>query len=182
MEDLRGLTGIVAVDRSAMGEIVRESLVGCNMKVPMLVDNLDSALVACETHQPDAIFISFVFNKKPALELIKFIRKSRGGVGRVDPHLPIIITSHKANPKQVKASLQAGANEFLALPASRDALTSAVDRAANAQRDWIEVKSYIGPDRRRRQLPNLPFPDRRKSNATQSMGDNHDDHDDSIEI
>jgi len=163
MEDLRGLTGIVAVDRSAMGEIVRESLVGCNMKVPMLVENIDKALIACEAHQPDAIFISFVFDKKPALELMNIIRKSRGGVGMIDPLLPIIITSHKANPKQVKASLHAGASEFLALPASRDALTNAVDRAVNAQRDWIEDKSYFGPDRRRRQLPELPFQDRRKN-------------------
>lgn len=168
MTDLRGMTAVVAVDRSAMGEAVREALVGCGVKVPMLAEDIDKALVACETHQPDVLLVSFVFNGRPALDLMRVVRRAQGGVGRLNPHLPIIITSHNPQPKQVKACIAAGAHEFLALPASRETYMTLVARAVRGTRDWITSKSYTGPDRRRQQIPNLPFPDRRKQAAEQS--------------
>jgi two-component system chemotaxis response regulator CheY len=163
MKDLRGLTGITAIDRSALGETVRTSLQACNMQVPMLVENIEKALVACETHQPDVLFISFVFNGKPALELMRAIRAAEGGVGRINPKLPIIISSHNPQPKQVKACIAAGAHEFLALPTSHLALTGLVHRALSGEREWISAGKYTGPDRRRQTLDKLPFPDRRKT-------------------
>lgn len=168
MQDLRGLTAVIAVDRNAMGETLREALVGCNMKVPMLTESIDAALVACETHQPDVLMISFVFNGKPALELMRAVRRAKGGVGRINPQLPIIITSNAPSPKQVKACIAAGAHEFLALPASRDNLTTIVGRAVSGSRKWITSERYSGPDRRRQTLAKLPFPDRRKPEATAS--------------
>jgi DNA-binding NarL/FixJ family response regulator len=166
MQDLRGLTAVVAIDRAAMGETVREALVGCYMKIPMLAEDIEKALVSCETHQPDVLFISFIFNRQPALELMRAIRRSQGGVGRINPKLPIIITSHKPQPKQVKASIHAGVHEFLALPASRETLTSVVGRAISGERSWIDHDSYSGVDRRRQTLAELPFPDRRKQPET----------------
>jgi DNA-binding NarL/FixJ family response regulator len=166
MQDLRGLTAVIAIDRSAMGETVRDALVGCYMKVPMLTEDIEKALVSCETHQPDVLFISFIFDRQPALELMRAIRRSQGGVGCINPKLPIIITSHKPQPKQVKASIQAGAHEFLALPASRETLTTVVDRALNGGRTWVDHASYSGPDRRRQNMKELPFPDRRKPSAS----------------
>lgn len=163
MEDLRGLTGVAAIDRDAMGETVRTALIGCNMRVPMLVENIDAALVACETHQPDVLFISFMFAGRPALELMRAVRAAKGGVGRINPRLPIIITAANPQPKHVKASIAAGAHEFLALPASRDALTMLVQRSVSGQRDWVTAKNYAGPDRRRQSAAKLPFPDRRKN-------------------
>jgi two-component system chemotaxis response regulator CheY len=161
MQNLQGLSAVVAVDRTAMGEAIRQALVGCGVKVPMLSEDIDKALVACETQQPDVLFISFIFDGSPALELMRIIRRQKGGVGRINPQLPIIITSHNPHPKQIKACMAAGAHEFMALPASRDALATVIDRAVTAKRDWIEEKAYFGPDRRRRQIPKLPFPDRR---------------------
>lgn len=165
MQDLRGLTAVIAVDRNAMGETLREALVGCNMKVPMLTESIDAALVACETHQPDVLMISFVFNGKPALELMRAVRRAKGGVGRINPQLPIVITSNAPSPKQVKASIAAGAHEFLALPVSRDNLTTIVGRAVSGSRKWITSDRYSGPDRRRQTVATLPFPDRRKPEA-----------------
>ena len=165
MQDLRGLTAVIAVDRNAMGETLREALVGCNMKVPMLTESIDAALVACETHQPDVLMISFVFNGKPALELMRAVRRAKGGVGRINPQLSIVITSNAPSPKQVKACIAAGAHEFLALPASRDNLTTIVGRAVSGSRKWITSERYSGPDRRRQTVAKLPFPDRRKPDA-----------------
>lgn len=162
MQDLRELTAVVAVDRNSMGEALREALVGCNAKVPMLAENIEKALVACETHQPHVLLISFVFDGRPALELMRAVRRAQGGVGRINPKLPIIITSHSPQPKQVKASIAAGAHEFLALPVSREKLTAIVDRAVNGEREWIVSEKYSGPDRRRQTVAKLPFPDRRK--------------------
>ena len=163
MQNLQGMSAVVAVDRSAMGDAIRQALVGCSVKVPMLSEDIDKALVACETHQPDVVFISFIFDGSPALELMRIIRRQKGDTGRINPRLPIIITSHNPDPKQIKACTAAGAHEFMAFPVSRDDMTKLIDRAVTAKRDWIEEKSYFGPDRRRQKAPKLPFPDRRKS-------------------
>jgi CheY-like chemotaxis protein len=163
LDNLRGLTGIVAIDRAAMGETVRASLIACNMQVPLIPESIGKALVACETHQPDVLFISFLFANRPALELMRAVRAAEGGVGRLNPKLPIIISSHKPQPKQVKACIAAGAHEFLALPTSHAALTKLVQRAIDPGRGWILEEGYSGLDRRRQTLETLPFPDRRQT-------------------
>jgi two-component system, chemotaxis family, chemotaxis protein CheY len=78
--------------------------------------------------------------------------------------LPVIVASSRVTPQQVVAARDSGMNEFLIKPFSVASLFRAVARIVEEPKAFVRIGKYIGPCRRRRELP-INAPDRRRTQA-----------------
>ncbi len=114
---------------------------------------------AFQTSNPD-VLVTIVQGPEndEGLSLIRFIRRWDKSP---NPRIPIVAASSRAELPVVSAVLNAGGNEFLIMPASGDQLTKKITSAMQTIRPFIDVPSYVGPDRRRREDPNYGGSERR---------------------
>jgi FixJ family two-component response regulator len=75
--------------------------------------------------------------------------------------LPIVLISDHPDVAVVRAARDAGVNEILASPVSAKAMEARVLSAIDNPRAFVEVKNYVGPDRRRRRGRNYDGRERR---------------------
>lgn len=92
----------------------------------------------------------------------KFTRFIRTDPDSPDPYLPIIICTGHAELVHVAHARDCGANEVLRKPLSAGSLYARLQAVIESPRPFILSPTFVGPDRRRR---NVPFdgPDRRAS-------------------
>jgi len=90
----------------------------------------------------------------------KFTRHIRMDENSPDPYLPIIVCTGHAELVHIAHARDAGANEILRKPVSAGSLYARLQSVIESPRPFILSPTFIGPDRRRQ---NLPFdgPDRR---------------------
>jgi len=80
---------------------------------------------------------------------IDLTRMIRTAADSPDPHVPILMTTAAPSRQDVVEARDAGVNEFLVKPFSADGLAKRIAATLANPRDFIEVASYFGPDRRR---------------------------------
>lgn len=64
--------------------------------------------------------------------------------------VPLIMVASNPVAKDIAEARDAGVTEFLTLPVSKEILMKRVEQAIAKPRDFVAVRSYAGPDRRRR--------------------------------
>jgi two-component system, chemotaxis family, chemotaxis protein CheY len=89
-----------------------------------------------------------------------FIRHIRSLEGIRNPQLPVIVLTASSDLETVAAARDAGANEFLMRPLNLERLLARLTHAMSQPRPFVRAKTYIGPDRRRKERP-FDGPDRR---------------------
>lgn len=94
------------------------------------------------------------------LELLKYIRHELPGRARAVPFL--CITEGWDN-EQLTQARNAGASGFATFPLTLRGMLKAVSGLLADTREFIESEAYIGPDRRRHDLPNYSGPRRRST-------------------
>jgi len=106
------------------------------------------ALTTLAEFKADIILTDFKMSPMDGLEMVTGLRAS--SADRFNPFTPVIlITAHTEFESIVKAR-DAGVNEILAKPVSQEALLKRIRAVMNNPREFISVKDYVGPDRRRR--------------------------------
>jgi two-component system chemotaxis response regulator CheY len=79
-----------------------------------------------------------------------------------NPQVPIIMVSGHTKIQQVQAARDSGITEFIVKPiTTRDLLARLAD-ISERPRPFVRSDSYLGPDRRRRNLENYAGPKRRQ--------------------
>jgi two-component system chemotaxis response regulator CheY len=68
-------------------------------------------------------------------------------------HVPVLMITGYAEKHVVEAARDAGATEFLAKPVTVDGLGARLMSVIENPRQFISSGTFVGPDRRRRQLP-----------------------------
>lgn len=106
--------------------------------------------------------------KMEPMDGIVFTHKLRRGPDSPNPALPIIMVTGYSESSLVAEARDAGVNEFLPKPISAKSLVSRIEAVINHPRPFVRCETYVGPDRRRRQLP-FAGADRRK--ATPDSGE-----------
>lgn len=86
-----------------------------------------------------------------------FIRTSEDSP---NPYLPIVVCTGHAELVHIADARDAGANEILRKPLSAASLYARLQSVIECPRPFILSKTFVGPDRRRRDLP-FEGPDRR---------------------
>lgn len=115
-------------------------------------------LKALSHFQADLALVDWHMSPVDGLEFTRFVRTSPDST---NPRLPIIMLSGYTEMRLVLEARDAGVNEFVAKPISAKTLQSRILSTLTAPRPFVRSPDYLGPDRRRRQVP-LKGPDRRK--------------------
>ena len=99
---------------------------------------------------PDLLIVDWEMVESDGLELVRRVRHDDN---TPDMFMPIImLTAHSERPRIVIAR-DAGVNEFIIKPLSAETLFKRLDAVIEHPRRFIRIKSYFGPDRRRKKSP-----------------------------
>jgi DNA-binding response OmpR family regulator len=100
------------------------------------------------------------------LDGLSLLTKIRRAANSPDPTLPVIVMTSLTDLKRVTALRDAGASEVIAKPFTARAVLARVAALIDSPRDFIRVRQYVGPDRRRRSDPGYAGPFRRSGDET----------------
>ncbi len=95
----------------------------------------------------DVIFVDWVMEGMSGIELAKMIRTSPSSP---NPFVPMIMLTGHTQIEHVREARDAGINEFLAKPASVNAVLMRLIAVIDQPRPFVRTTSYFGPCRRRR--------------------------------
>jgi len=107
----------------------------------------------------------------PKVSGLEFTRMVRKGYASVPRHLGIIIMSDTATRGFLEAARDSGVDEILVRPFTAQAIMHRVYAVLERQREFIDSARYVGPCRRRRQLPDYTGPMRRFIDPVEGEGE-----------
>jgi two-component system, chemotaxis family, chemotaxis protein CheY len=143
---------IIADDNEFMRHVIRTTLQALGFQR----DNIEEAecgeevLKILKTNTPDLIITDL--NMKPinGLELTRHIRRSENSLLRF---MPVMICTGHAETSYIIAARDAGATEIVCKPISAMSLYQHIAAIIEHPREFVQSPEYIGPDRRRRDVP-----------------------------
>ena len=118
-----------------------------------------SALSALRGFPADLVLCDMVMEPMDGVSFVSYLRTNSMSP---NPYLPVIIVTGSPDKRSVREARDAGVNALLAKPITLDALRRRVDTVITEHRDFIVDQSYVGPDRRRQDLPLSGRPNRRR--------------------
>ncbi len=101
---------------------------------------------------------------------LAFLKRVRHGLSGTPQRMPVVMCTAYTDRDRVLMLRDAGATEILTKPVSPAAVYEKLTRALFQPRPFVVSDSYVGPDRRRRQI-DIGFADRRRTNLAQAVGD-----------
>ena len=111
-----------------------------------------------------AIDVVYVDLEMPVMNGLAFIKAARA-LGGAKARTPIImLTGHSDTPSVIQAR-DNGVDEFLGKPVTAKSILSRLEAVIFRPRLFVLAPTYVGPDRRRRSLPDYRGPKRRHSDA-----------------
>ncbi|HKD48392.1 MAG TPA: response regulator [Rhizomicrobium sp.] len=111
----------------------------------------------CE-HNPDVVLLDWMMEGTSGIELA---RKIRTDPHAPDPLVPLVMLSGHTRPARVQEARDAGINEFIDKRVSVKTLIKGLTAVIRSPRPDVRTKSYLGPCRRRRNLPEYDGTERR---------------------
>ena len=107
----------------------------------------EHALEIMKSHDIDLLITDWGMSPMDGISLIHHLRNSPDSV---NPYIPIIMLTGKAERKDVQAARDTGVTEFVVKPFSAKTLFERLVIVVENPRSFIVSKHYSGPDRRRR--------------------------------
>lgn len=141
---------IIADDDRRISVIVREVLESLGFKNIYLSNDGSDALRIIRKEKIDMLITDWKMSPMDGINLVKFIRTSDESPNRL---LPIIMMTGNVEREQVEIARDVGITEFVIKPFSAKTLMSRIVMLIEHPRSFIISKKFIGPDRRRRNLP-----------------------------
>lgn len=156
ISDLRVL---VVDDNDHMRRLLRGILESLGIKQVHDVENGMIALNDSRVNLPDIIITDMMMTPIDGLE---FSRMLRDDPTHPATDVPVVMITGYAEKQLVEEARDAGVTEFLAKPVTVDGVAARLRSVVENPRDFIRSNSFVGHDRRRRQLP---VPDEAKRRA-----------------
>ena len=145
--DLERLNLLVVDDNRYMRSLVRSVLRGLGARrIEEGTDGAD-AYTRLATYAADVIICDGQMSPMDGLE---FVRLVRTGSDSPNPFVPVILLTARMEAERVVEARDAGVTEFLVKPFSAHQLYARIRAIIEHPRPFVRVKSYVGPDRRRR--------------------------------
>ena len=152
------LTVLIVDDCTNMQQLLRALLLAFGFADVHTAKCGESAIKVLTSLTPD--FIICDYNMAP-MDGVEFIRTLRNDDQSPNRFVPIIMLTGHTEMTNILAARQAGATEFLAKPVSPQALYKRIEMVIERPRDFVETKSFFGPDRRRSSLADWAKDERR---------------------
>lgn len=118
-----------------------------------------SAMRVLRSYPADVIVCDMVMTPMDGLT---FVRRVRTDAQSANPYVPIILVTAQADRGAVRAARDAGVNLLMAKPITLAALRRRFEVVLNERREFIMNQTYVGPDRRRQDVPIGRRPNRRR--------------------
>lgn len=141
---------LIVDNNRLMGKLVKDILAMLGAVQISLARDYDSALGSLRSGHIDVCVTEWNLKPRSGLELLDFIRNDATSADRL---LPVIMLTANSEMEYVVESRDAGVTEFLAKPFTADGLYRRLVSVIARPRDFVSVRGYFGPDRRRQQLP-----------------------------
>ena len=162
--NLEKLNFLVVDDNRHMRSLVRSVLHALGARnIKEATDGAD-AYARLGTYAADIIICNWQMSPMDGLE---FVRLLRTDTDSPNPFVPVIMLTAHTEAKRVVEARDAGVTEFLAKPISANRLYSRISAIIKHPRPFVRAKSYVGPDRRRRQDPDFRGPERRTQDTAE---------------
>jgi CheY-like chemotaxis protein len=161
--DFAPLSVLVCDSSLSMLKLYKEALAGIGFGAIYTTREVPEAKHVLADSPVDVLVIDIVDEHDKPTGLL-FLRELRRWTDDRLATMPVIVASSRVTPQQVVAARDAGMHEFLVKPFSVGSLFRSVARIVEEPKAFVRVGKYIGPCRRRRDLP-INAPDRRRSQA-----------------
>lgn len=143
---------IIADDNVFMRRIIRTTL----QAIGFQRDNMEEAesgehvLKILEHRTPDLIISDLNMEPMNGLELTRNLRRSEDSLLRF---IPVMVCTGHAEANFIIAARDAGATEIVCKPISAKSLYQHIAAIIEHPREFVFAQDYVGPDRRRRNVP-----------------------------
>ena len=160
---LSNLTVLVVDDEEPIRELICGILENFGVQKIRRANDGRGAFRDMQTHAPDAVITDF--EMKP-VDGLAFTRAVRTDPNSPAPDVPILMVTGHCEKHHVEEARDAGVTEFLALPVTANSIAERLTSAIQRPRPFVRARSFVGPERRRRQLPVVVAARRRENDWT----------------
>jgi len=148
MLDLSRLRFLIIDENSNMRLIVKQILRAFGVKIELIKEAADGAdaFTMLRAFCADIVITSWMMSPIDGVEFTKLLRTSKDSP---NPVLPVIMLSGYTEMKFITEARDSGVTEFLAIPISPKSLYLRVAEVIQRPRQFVQTRSFFGPDRRR---------------------------------
>lgn len=158
-----GLTALVIDGQAPARRFMRELL--CDMGVQRVIAEGSCEAALARLGGPTPIGLALVDASIEGMDGVQFAREVRHVFAGPRRALPIVLMMSLPTAGRICEARDAGVNDILLKPVSLRSLDAKLTQAMTALRPFIEMRSYVGPDRRRGPRPDYRGPLRRVSDG-----------------
>lgn len=158
--DISGVYFLIVEDNRNMRTLLKTILNSFGCRHIAEADDGADAFAVMKNFPPDIVICDW---EMEPLDGVEFVRMVRTGADSPNPLVPIIMVTAYTEAARVNVARDAGINEFLGKPISANSLYNRVRAIIERPRPFIRAKSYVGPDRRRRESDGFLGAERRST-------------------
>lgn len=133
---------LIVDDHRNMRKLIAVALEGLGFGQLFEAEDGRQALELLGDVRPDLIITDF---KMPVMNGVEFVSALRRDEANPCCEIPVIMLTGHTDEKNVRASLRAGVNEFLAKPFTARALYDRIRACAEEERPFVRSEAYVGP-------------------------------------
>ena len=156
--DFKKLTVLVVEDTAPMRKLIISVLETLGVGRVYSADNGERGFEVFKRENPDIVIADWHMAPISGIQLTQEIRSNMVSPNRM---APIVLVTGYSALNRVSEARDVGVTEFLVKPFSANDLAKRIAYVINKPRDFIDSKTYFGPDRRRRNTPDYSGPLRR---------------------
>jgi len=169
--DISAIKFMIVEDNPFMRNILKLLLRSYNVRDMKEANDGSQAFKELQGYKPDIILVDW---EMQPLDGLDFARLVRTGEDSPDRFVPMIMVSGYSETTRIFEARDAGINEYLVKPISAQTLFSRIRAVIERPRPFIEIDSYFGPDRRRRQDENYRGEERRGTGVAAPSDDGNE--------
>ena len=155
----KNINVLIADPDERIRTIIKDALANTGFEKIYPVSNGEAAIKQLRKHNIDILITDWRMKPVDGIKLIDYIRNDSKSL---NPYLPIIMLTGKAEFVDISTARDAGVTEFLVKPFTAKALYERIAIAIESPRNFISADDFHGPNRRRR-TDAPPSKDRRTS-------------------
>ena len=159
---------VVVDDNKHMRQLLHAILSAFGVKCVQECGNGRTGLAAVRTLEPDIVLTDFAMHPMDGVEFVRAVRNLHGPLAWV----PIIMVTGHGEKRYIERARDAGVSELLCKPVSPRDVFSRIVEVVERPRPFVKSAQFIGPDRRRKNLPG-GFPKRRRTDADLEFRDSN---------
>lgn len=160
--DFKKLTVLVVEDTAPMRKLITSVLETLGVGRVYAAENGERGFEIFKRENPDIVIADWHMEPMSGIELTREIRTNMMSPNRM---VPIVLVTGYSALNRVSDARDAGVTEFLVKPFSANDLAKRIAYVINKPRDYIDNRTYFGPDRRRRNTPDFKGPSRRTDDS-----------------